>query len=181
MLMTMIVWLLDQLFAPHTLTTKIFYAAGYMFLSVISVGFGFGFYWKVLESRGEASRSAESAVARCRIRCMPPRRGSSSCRRRSSAHPHLDREGRARTHKGKSCPNSKPGDGPRRKMREEDAPLLVRLRIRQGPRRRVKADMEALERRPRQDRLGRRVDRSMPRPAPATSSCARSAASSTSR
>ena len=58
MLMTMIVWLLDRIFAPASSLVKVAYVAGYVFLSLISIGFGFGFYWKVLESRGEASRSA---------------------------------------------------------------------------------------------------------------------------
>ena len=62
MLMTMIVWLLDQMFAPIPTATKLAYISGYVFLTLISVGFGFGFYWKVLESRSESSRSAESAV-----------------------------------------------------------------------------------------------------------------------
>ncbi len=62
MLMIMIIWLLDQMFQPHPFSTKALYVAGYLFLTLISAGFGFGFYWKVLESRGEASRSAESAV-----------------------------------------------------------------------------------------------------------------------
>ena len=63
MLMTMIIWLLDQMFSPHRLLhARLSYIGGYIFLSLISIGFGFGFYWKVLESRGEASRSAESAV-----------------------------------------------------------------------------------------------------------------------
>ncbi len=62
MLMTMIIWLLDQMFAPISTFNKLCYFAGYLFLTIISVGFGFGFYWKVLESRSESSRSAESAV-----------------------------------------------------------------------------------------------------------------------
>ena len=52
MLMTMIIWLLDKMFSPTDGFTRACYIAGYLFLSVISVGFGFGFYWKVLESRG---------------------------------------------------------------------------------------------------------------------------------
>ena len=44
MLMTMIIWLLDQLFRPHPFFTKLFYAGGYIFLSLISIGFGFGFF-----------------------------------------------------------------------------------------------------------------------------------------
>ena len=62
MLMTMVVWLLDQMFSPIDWFTRLSYVFGYVFLSIISIGFGFGFYWKVLESRSEAARSAESAV-----------------------------------------------------------------------------------------------------------------------
>ena len=62
MLMTMILWLLDKIFAPADFATRVCYIAGYLFLSGISVGFGFGFYWKILESRGVASRSAERAI-----------------------------------------------------------------------------------------------------------------------
>jgi hypothetical protein len=82
MLMTMIIWLLDKMFSPTDAFTRACYIAGYLFLSIISVGFGFGFYWKVLESRGEASRSA-ALLRRCRARCLPPRRGSSNCNPRS--------------------------------------------------------------------------------------------------
>ena len=73
MLMTMIIWLLDQIFSPIHFTTKVITSLVTCFLTVISVGFGFGFYWKVLESRGEATRSAESAISQvqtalaCRI------------------------------------------------------------------------------------------------------------------
>jgi len=59
MLMTMVVWLLDQMFSPIDWFTRLSYVFGYVFLSIISIGFGFGFYWKVLESRSEAARSAE--------------------------------------------------------------------------------------------------------------------------
>src|SRR5262250_2889171 len=43
MLITMIVWLLDKMFAPVSFSTRLCYIAGYLFLSIISVGFGFGF------------------------------------------------------------------------------------------------------------------------------------------
>ncbi|MEL6374341.1 MAG: hypothetical protein AAFR04_10265, partial [Pseudomonadota bacterium] len=42
MLMVMIIWLLDQLFAPHSGFVKFSYVIGYLFLTLISVGFGFG-------------------------------------------------------------------------------------------------------------------------------------------
>ena len=122
MLMTMIIWLLDQLFKPHPFVTKVFYASGYVFLSLISIGFGFGFYWKVLESRGESTRSAESAVSQVQnslhaasTRLEQLNATLVQLTGVSTAKAELERT------KGTSCPNSKPGDGPRRKMREEDA------------------------------------------------------------
>lgn len=122
MLMTMIIWLLDQLFRPHPLSTKVCYAFGYIFLSLISIGFGFGFYWKVLESRGEASRSAESAVSQVEnalhgasTRLEQLQATLTQLTAISTEKAELERT------KGTSCPNSRPGDGPRRKMREEDA------------------------------------------------------------
>ena len=122
MLMTMIIWLLDQLFKPHTFTTKAFYAAGYVFLSLISIGFGFGFYWKVLESRGESSRSAESAVSQVQNSLHA---ASTRLEQLNATLVQLTGVSTAKAEleqtKGTSCPNSKPGDGPRRKMREEDA------------------------------------------------------------
>ena len=122
MLMTMIIWLLDRMFSPADLFTKACYVAGYLFLSLISVGFGFGFYWKVLESRGEASRSAESAITQVQSALF------AASTRLEQLQSTLDQLTTVSTEKaeverasGKSCPNSGPGDGPRRKMREEDA------------------------------------------------------------
>ena len=122
MLMTMIVWLLDQLFQPIGLFTKVLYAAGYVFLTVISVGFGFGFYWKVLESRSESSRSAESAVSQVQGSLNA---ASTRLEQLQSTLVQLTQVSQQKAESeratGLSCPNSKPGDGPRRKMREDDA------------------------------------------------------------
>jgi hypothetical protein len=122
MLMTMIIWLLDKMFAPTDAFTRVCYVAGYLFLSIISVGFGFGFYWKVLESRGEASRSAESAITQVQTALF------AASTRLEQLQSTLDALTTVSSEKavverdtGKSCPNSGPGDGPRRKMREEDA------------------------------------------------------------
>ena len=147
MLMTMIIWLLDKMFAPTDAFTKACYIAGYLFLSVISVGFGFGFYWKVLESRGEASRSAESAITQVQTALF------AASTRLEQLQSTLDQLTTVSSEKavverdsGKSCPNSGPGDGPRRKMREEDAGRFkfasdfVKGRI--GT---VKSDMAALD------------------------------------
>ena len=51
MLMLMIVYILDQLFAPLNWALRTIFVFGYLFLTLISIGFGFGFYWKFLESR----------------------------------------------------------------------------------------------------------------------------------
>ncbi len=147
MLMTMVVWLLDQLFQPHGFVTKSLYAFGYLFLTIISVGFGFGFYWKVLESRGEGTRGAETAIASVYAPLQ------TAAQRLDSLQTTLVRlkdvsQSKAEIERtsGTSCPNSKPGDGPRRKLRDDDAGRFsfasdfVKTRIGQ-----VKEDMGAIE------------------------------------
>lgn len=122
MLMTMIIWLLDQLFSPVAPATKFVYGFGYVFLTMISVGFGFGFYWKVLESRSEATRSAETAIATVQTslhaastRLQQLNKTLINLTDVSTKKAEIERA------TGKSCPNSRPGDGPRRKMRDADA------------------------------------------------------------
>ena len=147
MLMLMIIWLLDQIFAPINGVIKLIYIAGYIFLTTISVGFGFGFYWKVLESRTEASRSAESAVtqvqsalhgAEARLSQLVTTLGALSTLSATKAQEEIAT--------GRSCPNSRPGDGPRRRLREADATRFtfaesfVKQRI--GV---LKADVKALD------------------------------------
>lgn len=122
MLMTMIVWLLDQLFAPLPFTTKLAYVFGYIFLTMISVGFGFGFYWKVLESRSEASRSAESAVTQVQGSMVA---AAARLDQLSTTLINLTEISQKKAieerERGTSCPNSRPGDGPRRRLRDSDA------------------------------------------------------------
>ncbi len=122
MLMTMIIWLLDQMFAPIPGITKLAYVGGYVFLTLISVGFGFGFYWKVLESRSESSRSAESAVTQVQSSLHA---ASTRMVQLSGTLDQLNELSRQKAElertQGTSCPDSRPGDGPRRKLRDEDA------------------------------------------------------------
>ena len=122
MLMMMIVWLLDQLFAPLPLFTRALYAFGYIFLSVISVGFGFGFYWKVLESRSEASRSAEGAVGQVQTALLGASTRLDQLQQTLDSLTTISRQkAENERNTGTSCPASRAGDGPRRKMREDDA------------------------------------------------------------
>lgn len=122
MLMIMIVWLLDQLFAPLPFFTKVLYAVGYVFLTLISAGFGFGFYWKVLESRSEASRSAEGAVGQVQTALLGASTRLDQLQQTLDSLTTISRQkaDNERT-TGTSCPASRAGDGPRRKMREDDA------------------------------------------------------------
>ena len=55
-LMLMVLYILDALFSPISWWLRLLYILGYVLLTLISVGFGFGFYWKVLEfaRRGDA-------------------------------------------------------------------------------------------------------------------------------
>jgi hypothetical protein len=147
MLMTMVVWLLDQMFSPIDWFTKLSYVCGYIFLTIISVGFGFGFYWKVLESRAEASRSAESAVGQVQSSLHG---ASTRLEQLQGTLVQLSaistEKAEIERNKGTSCPNSSPGDGPRRKMRDEDAARFtfasdfVKARVTA-----VKGDMAALD------------------------------------
>ncbi|MEL6375405.1 MAG: hypothetical protein AAFR04_15715, partial [Pseudomonadota bacterium] len=84
--------------------------------------FGFGFYWKVLESRAQSSRSAESAISQVQGALA----GAST--RLTNLQSTLDnltavsqRKALEERERGTSCPNSRPGDGPRRRLRDADA------------------------------------------------------------
>ncbi len=147
MLMTMIIWLLDQMFAPHPFGVKLAYVAGYVFLTIISVGFGFGFYWKVLESRSEASRSAESAVSQVQTALLA---GSARLDQLQSTLEQLTQISQEKAiierERGASCPNSRPGDGPRRRLRDDDAARFsFASNFVKGRSTKVKADMKGLD------------------------------------
>jgi len=147
MLMTMIIWLLDQMFAPIGAFARLSYIAGYLFLSIISVGFGFGFYWKVLESRAESTRSAEAAVTgvQASLHGASTRLEQLNATLLQLAALSREKAEQERT-KGTSCPNSKPGDGPRRKMRDDDAGRFAFASEFVGGRvSAVKAEMAALD------------------------------------
>jgi len=122
MLMLMIVYILDQLFAPLNWLLRTVFIFGYLFLTLISIGFGFGFYWKFLESRSEATRSAESAVGQVQgsLQAGQSRLEQLESTLTTLTALSLQKATEERT-KGNSCPNSRPGDGPRRRLRDNDA------------------------------------------------------------
>ncbi|MBI1386526.1 MAG: hypothetical protein GC150_16590 [Rhizobiales bacterium] len=122
MLMLMIIWLLDRLFDRISISVRLLYVFGYLFLTLISVGFGFGFYWKYLESRTEASRSAESAVTQVQTALQGSQTRLEQLQATLTTLTSLSAtKAIAERDKGNSCPNSRPGDGPRRRLRDADA------------------------------------------------------------
>ncbi|MEG6508533.1 Yip1 family protein [Methyloligella sp. 2.7D] len=121
-LMLMVLYILDSLFSPMSWWLRILYLVGYVFLTLISVGFGFGFFWQVLESRAEATRSAEAAIGQVqqslekgKVRINQLGTTLDSLTTLSSEKAVQERE------QGGTCPNSPPGDGPRRRLRDADA------------------------------------------------------------
>jgi len=122
MLMLMIVYILDQLFAPLNWLLRTIYIFGYIFLTVISVGFGFGFYWKFLESRSEATRSAESAITQVQGTLQAGQTRLEQLEQTLTSLTALSlQKAKEEREQGNSCPNSRPGDGPRRRLRDQDA------------------------------------------------------------
>ena len=126
MLQIMIVWLLDQMFSPIHASIKAFYIVGYLFLTLISVGFAFGFYWKVLESRSASTSSAESSIGSVQSAL----RGAET--RLDQLVSTLEALTAISTQKadqesanGNSCPGSKPGAGPRM----ADRPFTTTVRV----------------------------------------------------
>lgn len=123
MLMLMILYLLDSLYSGGTPTwIKPVFVFGYLFLTLISVGFGFGFYWKYLEAQTEATRSAESAVSQVQVALQI---GQTRLEQLQSTFTQLtalsvQKATQEREH-GNSCPNSRPGEGPRMRLRDSDS------------------------------------------------------------
>ena len=122
MLMLMIIYILDALFSPLRWWLRLMYVMGYVFLTLISVGFGFGFYWKFLESRAEATRSAESAVSQVQTALQTGQTRLEQLQTTLASLTTLSAQKAVQeSTKGRTCPNSPPGDGPRRRLRDADS------------------------------------------------------------
>ena len=158
MLMTMIIWLLDQMFAPDRLCNQ---ARLRRRLRVPDADLGRLRFRLLLEGAGkpigEAARSARSPPsARCRTSLHA---GSTRLEQLQvtldAAHRAFDQQGRSRSAtKGTSLPQLQPGrwSAPQAARRRRRA-LHVRLRLRRGPRRTVKSELDGARRRSRQDHV----------------------------
>ena len=110
------------MFSPVSWWLRTLYIFGYVFLTLISVGFGFGYFWKFLEARAEASRSAEAAITHVQGTLQ---KGKVRLEQLGDTLDTLTAVSKQKAiderQKGNTCPNSKPGDGPRRRLRDADA------------------------------------------------------------
>ena len=122
MLMLMIIYILDTLFSPINWWVRSIYMLGYVFLTLISVGFGFGFYWKFLESTSEATRSAEAALSHVQGELQKGYTRLDQLQGTLDALTAMSLQKASDERRfGNTCPNSRPGDGPRRRLRDADA------------------------------------------------------------
>jgi len=123
MLQGMIIYILDALFSGQLrLSLYPLYILGYVVLFLISVAFAFGFYWRFLEAGAQTSQAAGASVyqvqralqnGQSRLELLQT--ALSTLATVSSQKAQIERTA------GGTCPASRAGDGPRRRLRESDA------------------------------------------------------------
>ncbi len=123
MLQGMIIYILDAMFSGQLrLALYPVYIIGYIVLVLISVAFAFGFYWRFLEAGAQTTRAAGSSVLQVQQELQA---GQSRLELLQTTFTTLSAisSQKAETERttGRTCPNSRAGDGPRRRLRETDA------------------------------------------------------------
>ncbi len=123
MLQLMILYILDALFSGM-LRWWLWpmYILGYVILFVISVGFAFGFYWKYLEAGNVTTSTAENSIIQVEKDLQT---GTSRLEQLQTTFASLARisseKAEVERNSGGTCPGSRAGDGPRRRLRDSDA------------------------------------------------------------
>ena len=123
MLQLMILYVLDAMFSGH-LRWWLWplYMFGYFVLFLIAVGFAFGFYWKYLEAGSVTTTSAESSLREVQSTLQL---GSTRLEQMQTTFSSLSRisleKAQTESTVGRTCAGSPPGDGPRRRLRDNDA------------------------------------------------------------
>ncbi|MGO9482959.1 MAG: hypothetical protein ACLPX9_00015 [Rhodomicrobium sp.] len=123
MLQLMILYVLDAMFSGELrLLLYPFYIAGYIVLVLISVAFAFGFYWRFLEAGAQTTQAAGTSIFQVQRALQT---GQSQLELLQSTFTTLSTisSQKAATERasGGTCPNSRAGEGPRRRLRETDA------------------------------------------------------------
>ncbi|MGA9546860.1 MAG: hypothetical protein WBS14_04160 [Rhodomicrobium sp.] len=123
MLQGMIVYILDALFSGQLrLVLYPIYIIGYIILVLISVAFAFGFYWRFLEAGAQTTQAAGSSVSQVQQELQAGQSRLELLQTTLTALSAISSQ-KAETERttGRTCPNSRPGDGPRRRLRDSDA------------------------------------------------------------
>ncbi|MBI4724978.1 MAG: hypothetical protein HY765_08385 [Rhodomicrobium sp.] len=123
MLQGMIIYILDAMFSGQLrIALYPFYIIGYLVLVLISVAFAFGFYWRFLEAGAQTTQAAGSSVFEVQRALQS---GQSRLELLQTTFTTLSTisSQKAATERasGGTCPNSRAGEGPRRRLRETDA------------------------------------------------------------
>jgi hypothetical protein len=147
MLQGMIVYILDALFSGQLrLVLYPIYIIGYIILVLISVAFAFGFYWRFLEAGAQTTQAAGSSVSQVQQELQAGQSRLELLQTTLTALSAISSQ-KAETERttGRTCPNSRPGDGPRRRLRDSDAQRFQFASNLVGARTNaVKADIEDL-------------------------------------
>jgi hypothetical protein len=123
MLQGMIVYILDALFSGQLrLVLYPVYILGYIILFLISVAFAFGFYWRFLEAGAQTTQAAGSSVSQVQQELQAGESRLELLQTTLTALSAISSQ-KAETERvsGRTCPNSRAGDGPRRRLRDSDA------------------------------------------------------------
>ncbi len=123
MLQGMIIYILDALFSGQ-LRVALYpiYAAGYLVLFLISVAFAFGFYWRFLEAGVQTTQAVGSSVFQAQQALQAGQSRLELLQTTFSTLSTISSQ-KAETERasGGTCPRSRAGEGPRRRLREMDA------------------------------------------------------------
>jgi hypothetical protein len=121
-LQLMVLYILTELFSGR-LNWWLYplYFGFYLILLAISIGFSFSFYWKYIVAREAARESAELAIAEVQNTLAAGLIGLTQLSETFTDLASRSAEMAGVEHsRGQTCPGSRPGDGPRRRLREKD-------------------------------------------------------------
>ena len=123
MLQGMIIYTLDAMFSGQLrLLLYPLYIAGYIVLVLISVAFAFGFYWRFLEAGAQTTQAAGTSVFEVQRALQTGQSRLELLQNTFTTLATISTQ-KAETERtaGGTCPYSRAGDGPRRRLRETDA------------------------------------------------------------
>ena len=122
LLMLMILYVLDTLFTRPRMIMMCVLLSVYVLLEMISIGFGFGFYWKIIAARSFVAQNTELATTDILTAMKVTRsRLENITESISDASAHSAAMATQETETGGTCDaNAQPTAGPRQRLRAQD-------------------------------------------------------------